>query len=177
MAKRVKLIPLTKKYADILLKWRNSPHVTKSSFNQHKISKSEHAAWLNSLLKDKTRITFLIILKKEKKPIGKIGLKKIDLVNKRAELEKMIGEEAYQGKGYATEAARLLLKHVFKNMGLLKIYAHVLEFNAANIGLNKKIGFKVEGLLRKRIFVKNKFVNVVYMGLLREEFKNIVCNE
>lgn len=173
---RIYLRAISKHDADMLLRWRNSDHVRKNSSFQHRISCKEHAAWLKKTLKDKSRITYLIIVKEGRKPIGKIGLKNIDIINKRAEMEKMIGEKDFQGKGYATEAARLLLKHIFENMRLLKIYAHVLESNAVNIRLNKKTGFKVEGLFRNHFFIKNKFVNVVYMGLLREEFKNIVCN-
>lgn len=169
-SKRVYLRPVSKNDAEMMLRWRNASHVAKNSYSQRRIGPAEHAKWMCSTLKDKTRLTYIIVLNKDRKPIGKIGLKNIDLSNKRAELEKLIGEADYRNKGYATEASALFLSYMFKKLGFKRIYAHVLEFNRANIQVNKKLGFKVEGRLRNHFFNKGKFIDVLYMGLLEEEF-------
>ncbi len=168
--KRIYLCRVTRDDCEILLAWRNSGHIRRNSFSQHKVSRREHIKWFASLLKDKKRITYMIVLRKTNKPIGRIGLKNIDLVHKRAELEKMIGEKYFLGKGYGKEATIVLLENAFRDLRLRRIYSQVLEFNSANINLNKKIGFKIEGRLRNHFYNQGKFYDVLYMGLLKDDF-------
>ncbi len=167
---RVSLRPITKGDAKLLLDWRNSRHVAKNSFCGHKITYAEHLKWFRNLFKDKARIIYIIMTNASNRAVGRVGLKNIDLTHKRAELEKMIGEKEFQGQGLATEASKLLLKYAFGQLGLRRIYAKVLPYNLANIRVNKKLGFKMEGILKKHAFIKNKYVDVLLMGLLKEDF-------
>jgi ribosomal-protein-serine acetyltransferase len=58
--------------------------------------------------------------------IGSIGLKNIDLINKKADLGYWIGEE-YWGRGIATECARLIINYAFSSsdLGLREVIAYV----------------------------------------------------
>lgn len=167
---RVSLRPITKSDARLLLNWRNSRHVAINSLSRHKITYAEHIKWFSKLLKDKASIGYIITINSDNKPIGRVGLRNIDLTHKMAELEKMIGEKEFQGLGFATEASKLLLTYAFAKLGLRRIYAKILPYNLANIKVNKKLGFRIEGILRKHAFIKNKHFDIVLMGLLKEDF-------
>ena len=51
-----------------------------------------------------------------------------------------------------------------------KIRAHTDPDNAASIRVLEKLGFSLEGVLRKNQFVKGEFVDEAVFGLLREEW-------
>ena len=64
----------------------------------------------------------------------------------------------YRGKGYATEAARAVLKHAFKTLGLTQIVADIYPQNVASRSVAEKLGMtefgpipRAEGLLRYTI--------------------------
>ncbi|MDR3513261.1 MAG: GNAT family N-acetyltransferase [Caulobacteraceae bacterium] len=48
------------------------------------------------------------------------------------------------GKGYATEAARPVLRHAFETLGLDEVVADVLPGNAASMGVAAKLGLRLD---------------------------------
>ncbi len=54
---------------------------------------------------------------------------------------------AHWGKGYATEAARLILSFGFQALGLRHIHAVVLARNRPSLGVIGKLGFEQKGTL------------------------------
>lgn len=168
--KRIYLRPLEEKDTDLILKWRNDPEIMEKMISSHPISREEHLRWFHGLQKKNDRLEFVIVTINEEQPIGTVSLKDIGLQHSKAELGKLIGERKYRRKGYATEAAKLLVEYGFKRLGLNRIYARVLEYNEANIQLDKKLGFRVERVLREDVYKNGRFVNVVLMGLLRKDY-------
>jgi RimJ/RimL family protein N-acetyltransferase len=53
---------------------------------------------------------------------------------------------------------------------LYRIYLHVFASNQAAIRTYEKAGFRREGLLRQHAHVDGKYVDVIVMGVLRDEF-------
>src|SRR5919199_6562192 len=78
--------------------------------------------------------------------VGSIGLKNIDLMNKKADLGYWIGEE-YWGRGIATECVRLLIDYTFSSsdLGLREVTAYVFTENKASIRVLEKNGMKKKG--------------------------------
>jgi [ribosomal protein S5]-alanine N-acetyltransferase len=103
-----------------------------------------------------------------------IGNVKIDFHDERSnvsELGLMIGDKNYWGRGIGYEACHLIMDYGFNKMELRKIYLAVYESNPAAKKLYKKLGFKLEGTLRKHIAVKGAYYDKYLMGIFREEFK------
>lgn len=70
----------------------------------------------------------------------------IPLDNRGPEIE--IGwrlKRKYWGKGYATEAARVILQHAFDSLDLAKIVADIHKLNRGSILVAKKLGFQMQG--------------------------------
>jgi RimJ/RimL family protein N-acetyltransferase len=62
-----------------------------------------------------------------------------------------------QGKGYGTEAVKLLLKFAFNDLNLNKVYLKVFQNNERAIKCYLKAGFVKEGLLRKESFIDGSY--------------------
>jgi RimJ/RimL family protein N-acetyltransferase len=74
------------------------------------------------------------------------------------------------GKGYATEAIRLLLRYYFQELRYQKCTVHVYDFNEASLKLHQKLGFQVEGRLRRMIFTNGAYHDEYALGITVEEF-------
>lgn len=88
--------------------------------------------------------------------IGGIGFYKIE--GHRAEIGYWLAEK-YWGKGIITQAVKIMTKFGFEKLKLRRISAHVFSFNKASMGLLKKAGYKLEGILRKHVRKSNKFID------------------
>lgn len=72
--------------------------------------------------------------------VGTISIKKIDLVNKKADLGYWIGEQ-YWGRGIATECLKLIIDYAFSaELGLKQLCAYVFPDNKASIRVLEKNG-------------------------------------
>ncbi|AEX85937.1 acetyltransferase [Marinitoga sp. 1135] len=112
---------------------------------------------------------FAIELKKTGEYIGGCGVNEIDWKNSVATVGIFIGKPFFN-KGYGTEAMKLLVDFVFKEMNINKVKLHVFSFNQRAIKSYEKVGFKVEGILREQIFREGKYHDEVIMGILRKEW-------
>lgn len=102
-----------------------------------------------------------------------IGNVKIDFHDAKAnvsELGLLIGNKNYWGKGIGFEACQLAIDYGFNKMQLRKIYLAVYENNLNAKKLYEKLGFKLEGTLRKHILANGELCDKYLMGIFKEEF-------
>lgn len=103
-----------------------------------------------------------------------IGNVKIDFHDHKAnvsELGLLIGNKNYWGKGIGYEACKLAIEYGFDKMKLRKIYLAVYENNPKAKKLYEKLGFQLEGTLRKHVLANGELCDKYLMGIFKEEFK------
>jgi ribosomal-protein-alanine N-acetyltransferase len=76
-----------------------------------------------------------------------------------------------QGKGFGTDATRLVLRHAFDTMGLHRVDLRVLSFNAAAIACYLGCGFVEEGRERESCLIDGEWYDDILMGVLEREFR------
>ena len=70
---------------------------------------------------------------------------------------------AYQGKGYAFEAAKAFFSYLFAQKGARRIYAYTEDYNLSSQHLCEKLGMRREGLFREFVsFVNDADGNPIY---------------
>jgi RimJ/RimL family protein N-acetyltransferase len=89
--------------------------------------------------------------------------------DRRAELGYWLGTPAW-GHGYATEAAIAAVDFGFRQLVLERIYAQVIVGNDASMHVLDKLGMVREGTKRRHIRKGRRLHDVVFYGLLREEW-------
>ncbi|HEX5505116.1 MAG TPA: GNAT family protein [Thermomicrobiales bacterium] len=104
------------------------------------------------------------------RPIGNTGLHAVDYRNRSAGFGIMIGEPDARGKGYGTEAARLMLDFAFTALGLHNVMLTVYEFNLAGQRAYTKAGFRECGRRRQCQLMGGKLWDVLSMECLASEF-------
>ena len=101
--------------------------------------------------------------------VGLAGLDQIARQDCRADLWFVTAVSSW-GKGYATEAGRALLRYGFEDLRLNRIHAHSLARNAASRRVLTKLGMKEEGVLRQHAKIGTRFLDVVIMAVLRQDW-------
>ncbi|WP_062014992.1 GNAT family N-acetyltransferase [Aureimonas sp. AU4] len=83
----------------------------------------------------------------------------------------------HAGAGYASEAARALVRHLFEKRGARRLYAYVEDHNLASQRLCERLGMRREGLFREFVsFVDDAqgqpiYENTMQYALLRREWR------
>jgi RimJ/RimL family protein N-acetyltransferase len=115
---------------------------------------------------------FSIIDLATEETIGRGMLFGIDLVNRRAMLGIVIGEKAYWGQGYGTDATRLLLEYGFSLLNLNSVMLGVFAFNERAIALYRRVGFREIGRRRQARIIGGRKHDAILMDILAEEFES-----
>jgi diamine N-acetyltransferase len=87
-----------------------------------------------------------------------------------AELGILIGERRLWGKGLGGACSRWMVEYGFRELNLPPVYLEVLETNRRAQDLYARLGLVVEGRLRQHQLKGGCHVDVVLMGLRREEY-------
>ena len=84
-----------------------------------------------------------------------------------------LGERKYWSKGYGTDAMRIILRYAFTELNLHRVSLDTFEYNPRAIRSYEKAGFKIEGRVRQLLNREGRRWDVIYMGILREEWEKI----
>lgn len=83
-------------------------------------------------------------------------------------------DRGYTGKGLATEATKRAVKFVFEELKAHKIIIITRDTNERSYKLAKRLGFKKEGHLRETNREGKQYFGLLYFGLLRREYEEIM---
>jgi len=123
---------------------------------------------------DPSHASFVIYERSTLRPIGTIGLPNINHAHRIAELGVGIGEHDCWGKGYGTEATRLVLEYAFNVLGLHNVMLRVFSYNERALRSYAKVGFKEMGRRRQAQRIGGQAHDVVYMDCIATEFEGSV---
>lgn len=82
-----------------------------------------------------------------------------------------LGDPDYRGNGYGTNAMRVVLRYGFEELNLRRISLDVFEYNERAVKSYLKVGFVVEGRQRDMLRRNERRWDIIYMGILREEWE------
>jgi RimJ/RimL family protein N-acetyltransferase len=106
----------------------------------------------------------------ESRLIGSVDLGGLDWICGNAWVGIGIGEREYWGKGFGTEAMNLILDFAFGYLNLKRVSLTVFEYNQRGLKSYRKVGFKEEGRMRQWMQRGGERFDLIFMGILREEW-------
>lgn len=161
----VKLRRFTENDIEKKVEWINNPDNNEFLHYNIPLDVESTKKWFDNVKDNKNRYDMIILYNDI--PVGVIGIINID--KKRGEYYITLGESEYKRKGISFAATKLILDYAFNILNLEKIWLCVDEKNIAARNLYEKVGFVLEGILRKDIFFKGEMINRCMYGIIREE--------
>jgi ribosomal-protein-alanine N-acetyltransferase len=78
-------------------------------------------------------------------------------------------DKDHNGKGYMTEAVRLVVSYAFNELKLHRIEAGVMPHNIGSIRVLEKAGFHKEGIAKKNVKINGKWEDHLVLAIVNEE--------
>ena len=172
----VRLRPPEREDLPLFVEWLSNPDLRKFVTIRY-ISLGLEEQWYERLLESTGqmppgRLHFVIEAIDSAQPIGVISLEGINWCDRTSEVGIIVGDQAYWGKGYGTDAMRVLLRVGFDWYNLHRIDLRVIADNERAIRSYEKCGYQHEGRMREAMFVGGEHKDVLLMSMLEDEFRS-----
>jgi len=137
------------------------------------VSKKIMKEWIEKDLENRPEHDYLFLIHtlQEDRLIGFIGLDGISWSHGDCWVFIALGERDTWGKGYGTDAMRIMLRYAFTELNLHRVSLDVFSYNPRAIRSYEKCGFVVEGRARGMLNREGRRDDFVYMGILKEEWE------
>jgi ribosomal-protein-alanine N-acetyltransferase len=171
---RIDLVVPRSEWVDIRARWVNNPKIrtylrgplpsTKDQMKQRfeRVREGGLGEWVG----------FVVYHKADNKPIGEVGLSRINWFDGWANAYANIGETEYWNQNYATEAVELLLKYAFEELNLNKISGSVALPNKGSWSVAEKLNFRFEGSSMEDSYRDGRYLNVKHYCYLQKDWLN-----
>ena len=176
VGEKVALGPLRRDSWPLYMKWFNDFEYLRTTAQVRPTTLEALEAEFGASSKHEDEIELVIYELATLRPIGGINLHRINHFHRRAEFGIGIGEKDCWGKGYATEATRLMLDYGFTILGLNTISLWVLRYNQRAIRAYRRAGFREGGRWRQAYRLGNQAHDIIYMDCLTDEFESPVLH-
>lgn len=129
--------------------------------------------WLLESEPKPNEFAFMIRALDGDRPIGMTDLYVPHWAHRDAWLGIGLGDREYWGKGYGTDAVRVVLRYAFTELGLERVSLDVFAYNERAARAYLKAGFREEGRQRERLRRDGRRWDMIYMGIMREEWEGM----
>ena len=126
--------------------------------------------WIEKELGNEHVIVFAIRTLTDDRLIGDVGLDGLFWNHGDTFLGIGVGDREFWGKGYGSDAMRVVLRYAFTELNLRRVTLNVFEYNPRAIRAYEKLGFQQEGRVRKYLNREGRRWDLVYMGIMKEEW-------
>ena len=165
--RNMKIEKISEEHLETRCNWLNNPDIYKHMNMQYPITLHETKKWFERTVINNNRID--LVFKDNEEIVSMTGLTNLDLTNGLVELYIMVNPKL-QKKGYGIKSTIFTLNWAFCNYHIHKVYLYTnRNNNSANL-LYEKLGFRLEGVLRKHKFKNGQLIDRHIYGLLKEDW-------
>jgi RimJ/RimL family protein N-acetyltransferase len=169
----VRLVAPAEEDASVLARWSEDAGYLRALDSDYArpVSAHEFAARLAPEHSDSSKVEFHLRTVEDDRLIGFVALHSIEWNNGAALLAIGIGESAYRGKGYGSDALRLILRYAFDELNLHRVGLDVISNNARALRTYEGAGFQREGIMRDAVLRDGSRHDRILMGILQHEWQ------
>lgn len=110
------------------------------------------------------------------KLVGCLDYANLDWRSRKVELGYWI-DASMQGKGLVTKVCQTMIRYAFEEQGLNKVEISCATGNHRSRAVPERLGFTLEGIHRQADWQRDHYDDVVYYGLLAQEWNSIIEHE
>ena len=166
----VYLRPLESADLPLIREWANAPDIRALTAEVLPMSEAGASEFFDRVRTDRDRVWFAVVLKEDDRVIGEAGLLRMFHAWRTTDLTIIIGDRTAWGKGFGTQAIRLLLDYAFGCLNFHRVALGVVDFNERALNFYESVGFRREGVQRDGYFHGNRYHDFVLMSILEDEY-------
>jgi RimJ/RimL family protein N-acetyltransferase len=115
----------------------------------------------------------MIIEDKEAKPLGIINYSNSAFSNVSVDFGILIADKSLRGKGVGREAIVLLVNYLFNSKNIMRIQFMTRSDNEGMKLLGERVGFRLEGIMRKYRFDHGECRDLCLYSLIRDDWREL----
>lgn len=165
----VRLEPLTEAVADDYWPTMNDPEVSRLTGTHRTFARAEIEEWLLTRREHHDRADWAILRRDDGAFLGEAVINDLDPSNESANYRIWLAGPAAFGRGYGTEATRLVVAYALGEIGLHRLALEVFEHNPRARRVYEKCGFITEGWQRDALLWEGKRYDSEMMAILRTD--------
>ncbi|MBR7837826.1 GNAT family N-acetyltransferase [Actinospica durhamensis] len=133
-------------------------------------SRENAEKWYSTRGDQDDRLDLAVIEREGGTYVGEVVVNELDSDNRACGFRIcLIGPRAF-GRGFGTEATRLILAHAFETVGVNRIELEVYSFNPRARHVYEKVGFVLEGTKRQALRWNGEWIDADLMAMLRSDW-------
>jgi ribosomal-protein-alanine N-acetyltransferase len=171
---RIRLRPLDERDADALFAIASNPNVTRFTTWEAHRSRDDSVDFLRQRVPEQYRDgvpdPLGIETNESGSLIGCVGGRWASEKNRVMEFGYWIAEPHW-GRGYAVEAARILIDHLIATYEVERVQTHCFAENVASARVLEKLGLRYEGTHRSALFYRDRLWDLKMFAVLRDEWR------
>jgi [ribosomal protein S5]-alanine N-acetyltransferase len=173
IGKHIRLAEYETSFAPLITEWTNDPEYFGPFYN---IWPSTQPQWEEELAKsgDDTQASFVIKARDDDRPLGTIGYitpSTLPSLFRGLEIWYQVHPKE-RGRGVATQAAAILVDHLFSARPHQRVQATVVGGNDGSARVLERIGMRHEGVLRQNTFLRGEYVDLNLYSIVRNDWKS-----
>lgn len=167
---RVVLRPLVRADAPRLTALLADPAVRRNLRLAGPVTVAQEEEFIDAVARTAEQLVLGVTARTDGRLLGVTGLHQLGDPARQAEFGIFLGGPEEWGQGSGGEATRLVVDHGFEVLGLNRIWLHVHADNVRGLRAYARAGFRQEGVLRQAAWRGDRYVDVVAMAILREDW-------
>jgi RimJ/RimL family protein N-acetyltransferase len=116
-------------------------------------------------------LALAVVLPETEAVIGDVALFRVSREHRAGELGYMFHPD-YGGNGYATEAARMMLRLGFENYGLHRVIGRIDARNTPSARVLERLGMRREAHFVQNEYIKGEWADEVVYAMLEDEWRS-----
>jgi diamine N-acetyltransferase len=166
---KVCLGPMFQEDAPVIFNWRNHLDILHLDGVYRPLSQSGFDEWFARIGRDPSMVVFSIRRQGDLAFLGYVQIVNIQIAHYSGEIGMMIGEPQNRGRGYGQEALKLCVEFCWQELNLQRLSLRVVGEHPAALHIYRKVGFEVEGVLRRASYSAGAFRDITLLSTLRPE--------
>jgi ribosomal-protein-alanine N-acetyltransferase len=118
----------------------------------------------------RAKFQLAIALQSDQRLVGNCGIRKATFDAYEAEMGYELAPQ-YWGHGYTSEAARAMVRFGFDELDLHRIWAECIADNQRSVRVLEKVGLRLEGRLRDKVYFKGRWWDTLLFAILEDEWR------
>lgn len=160
---------MTEADLDMVLIWRNQPHIREMMYKQHIIGRQEHLGWYAKIKDDPTSV--YLVFEHLGRPIGLANFTKINMKVRSCMWGFYLGEDD-RPRGAGTVLGMLSLDYAFETIGVGTVTGEVIEHNQKSRGLFERLGFMLMHRLPKQVARNGSDLDVLVYAMTKNDWRS-----
>lgn len=165
LGKRVRLRPFEVRDFEAAWEMLNDPETRRLTGTHATFTREAAGRWYRARGQTSDRLDLVVATRTDDRMVGEAVLSDLDVDNHSCGFRiSLVGPSVF-GRGYGTEATRLMVAHAF-DVGVHRVSLEVFAFNVRARRVYEKAGFIVEGVRRDALYWEGEYHDAVLMARL-----------